>query len=126
MAGLSNGVNKGKIWKRSSCGNRKWRQYQEKYPPFGDFHCISPAEGVRVFQTTGTTGIPVRSLLSKKDWLEVYYNQFMYFMYGYGITKADTIFIPFNYVLYLAWWGINSSFEQGGEPVSPGERQRGR
>ena len=99
------------------------RQSQERYPPFGDFHCIPPEEGVRVFQTTGTTGIPVRSLLSKKDWLEVYYDQFMYFMYGYGITKADTIFIPFNYGLYLAWWGIHSSFEQGGVLVIPGGGQ---
>jgi phenylacetate-CoA ligase len=99
------------------------RQSQEKYPPYGDFHCISPKDGVRVFQTTGTTGIPVRSLLSKRDWLEVYYDQFMYFMYGYGITKADTIFIPFNYGLYLAWWGIHSSFEQGGVLVIPGGGQ---
>jgi phenylacetate-CoA ligase len=99
------------------------RQSQEKYPPFGDFHCICAEEGVRVFQTTGTTGIPVRSLLSKKDWYVNYYEQFMYFMYGYGITKTDTIFIPFNYGLYLAWWGIHSSFEQGGVLVIPGGGQ---
>jgi len=47
----------------------------------------------------------------------------MYFMFGYGITKADTIFIPFNYGLYLAWWGIHSSFEQGGVLVIPGGGQ---
>jgi phenylacetate-CoA ligase len=47
----------------------------------------------------------------------------MYFMYGYGITKADIIFIPFNYGLYLAWWGIHSSFEQGGVLVIPGGGQ---
>jgi phenylacetate-CoA ligase len=99
------------------------RQSQERHPPFGDFHCISPEEGVRVFQTTGTTGTPIRSLLSKKDWLEVYYDQFMYFMYGYGITKADIIFITFNYGLYLAWWGIHSSFEQAGVLVIPGGGQ---
>jgi len=99
------------------------RQSQEKHPPFGDFHCICAEEGVRVFQTTGTTGIPVRSLLSKKDWYVNYYEQFMYFMYGYGITKTDTIFIPFNYGLYLAWWGIHSSFEQGGVLVIPGGGQ---
>jgi phenylacetate-CoA ligase len=99
------------------------RRSQEEHLPFGDFHCIPPEEGVRVFQTTGTTGTPVRSLLSKKDWLVNYYDQFMYFMYGYGITKADIIFIPFNYGLYLAWWGIHSSFEQGGVLVIPGGGQ---
>ena len=32
-------------------------QSQEKYPPFGDFHCITPEEGVRVFETAGTTEV---------------------------------------------------------------------
>lgn len=99
------------------------RKSQEEHPPFGDFLCIPPDEGVRVFQTTGTTGIPVRSLLSKRDWLEIYYEQFMYFMYGYGITKSDIIFIPFNYGLYLAWWGIHTSFEKAGVLVIPGGGQ---
>jgi phenylacetate-CoA ligase len=99
------------------------RLSQERHPPYGDFHCISPEEGVRVFQTTGTTGTPVRSLLSKRDWLETYCDQFMYYLYGYGITKKDIIFIPFNYGLYLAWWGIHSSFEQGGVLVIPGGGQ---
>jgi len=99
------------------------RRSQEQYPPYGDFHCISPEEGVRVFQTTGTTGIPVRSLLSKKDWFVNYYKQFMYFMYGYGMTKADSMFIPFNYGLYLAWWGIQAAFEQAGVLIIPGGGQ---
>jgi phenylacetate-CoA ligase len=99
------------------------RQSQEKHPPFGDFLCNSPEEGVRVFQTTGTTGIPVRSLLSKKDWFVNYYEQFMYFMYGYGITKKDVMFVPFNYGLYLAWWGIQAAFEQAGVLVIPGGGQ---
>jgi phenylacetate-CoA ligase len=99
------------------------RRSQEQHPPYGDCHCISPEEGVRVFQTTGTTGIPVRSLLSKKDWFVNYYEQFMYFMYGYGITKADSMFVPFNYGLYLAWWGIQAAFEQAGVLIIPGGGQ---
>jgi phenylacetate-CoA ligase len=99
------------------------RRSQEEYPPFGDFHCIPPEEGVRVFQTTGTTGIPVRSLLSKKDWFVHYYDQFMYFMHGYGITKADSMFVPFNYGLYIAWWGLQAAFEQAGVLIIPGGGQ---
>jgi phenylacetate-CoA ligase len=99
------------------------RRSQEQHPPYGDCHCIPPEEGVRVFQTTGTTGIPVRSLLSKKDWFVNYYEQFMYFMYGYGITKADSMFVPFNYGLYLAWWGIQAAFEQAGVLIIPGGGQ---
>jgi phenylacetate-CoA ligase len=99
------------------------RRSQERNPPFGDFHCIPPEEGVRVFQTTGTTGIPVRSLLNKKDWFEVHYEQFMYFMYGYGITKADVMFVPFNYGLYIAWWGLQAAFEKAGVLIIPGGGQ---
>jgi len=99
------------------------RQSQERCPPFGDFHCITPEEGVRVFQTTGTTGVPVRSLLSKKDWYVNFYEQFMYFMFGYGITKADIMFVPFNYGLYIAWWGIQAAFEQAGVLIIPGGGQ---
>lgn len=99
------------------------RRSQEEYPPFGDFLCVPPEEGVRVFQTTGTTGIPVRSVLSKKDWFVNYYEQFMYFMYGYGITKTDTMFVPFNYGLYLAWWGLQAAFEQAGVLIIPGGGQ---
>ncbi len=99
------------------------RQSQEKHPPFGDFLCIPPEEGVRVFQTTGTTGTPVRSLLNKDDWYVHYYEQFMYFMYGYGITKKDVMFVPFNYGLYLAWWGIQAAFEQAGVLIIPGGGQ---
>jgi phenylacetate-CoA ligase len=99
------------------------RQSQEKQPPFGDFLCIPPEEGVRVFQTTGTTGIPVRSLLNKNDWYVHYHEQFMYFMNGYGITKKDVMFVPFNYGLYLAWWGIQAAFEQAGVLIIPGGGQ---
>ncbi|MGD8229849.1 MAG: phenylacetate--CoA ligase, partial [Desulfobacteraceae bacterium] len=61
------------------------RESQVKQPPWGDFPCIPPEEGVRVFQTTGTTGIPVKILLNKTDWYKHFYEQFMHFMYGYGI-----------------------------------------
>ncbi|MFP3928687.1 MAG: phenylacetate--CoA ligase family protein, partial [Desulfobacteraceae bacterium] len=52
------------------------RESQALHPPWGDFPCIPPEEGVRVFQTTGTTGIPVRVLLNKQDWTIHFYEQF--------------------------------------------------
>ena len=79
------------------------RESQVRQPPWGDFICIPPEEGVRVFQTTGTTGIPVRAILNKTDWFVHYYEQFMHFMYGYGIKKSDILFVPFGYGLYMAW-----------------------
>lgn len=99
------------------------RESQKSHPPWGDFICIPPEEGVRVFQTTGTTGIPVRAILNKKDWTVHYYDQFMYFMYSYGIKTSDILFVPFGYSLYIAWWGLQAALEQAGVMIVPGGAQ---
>ena len=99
------------------------RESQAQCPPWGDFICIPPEEGVRVFQTTGTTGIPVKAILNKTDWNIHYYEQFMYFMYGYGINTSDILFVPFGYGLYIAWWGFQAALEQEGVMIVPGGAQ---
>jgi len=99
------------------------RESQARQPPWGDFLCIPPAEGVRVFQTTGTTGIPVKVVLNRTDWTVHFYEQFMHFMHGYGITPADILFVPFNYGLYIAWWGFQAALEQAGVMIVPGGGQ---
>lgn len=99
------------------------RESQARRPPWGDFLCIRPEEGVRVFQTTGTTGIPVKVVLNRTDWTVHFYEQFMHFMHGYGITPADVLFVPFNYGLYIAWWGFQAALEQAGVMIVPGGGQ---
>ncbi len=102
------------------------RESQAQHPPWGDFPCIPSEEGVRVFQTTGTTGIPVKVLLNKNDWTVHFYEQFMHYMYGYGITTADILFVPFGYSLYIAWWGFQAALEQEGVMIVPGGAQSSR
>ncbi|MBI5441091.1 MAG: AMP-binding protein [Deltaproteobacteria bacterium] len=99
------------------------RESQAASPPWGDFLCIPPQEGVRVFQTTGTTGIPVKVVLNRTDWTVHFYEQFMHFMNGYGITSSDILFVPFNYGLYIAWWGFQAALEQAGVMIVPGGGQ---
>jgi len=99
------------------------RESQAQNPPWGDFMCVPPEEGVRVFQTTGTTGIPVKVLLNKKDWTVHFFNQFMHFMYGYGMRTSDILFVPFGYGLYIAWWGFQAAVEQAGVMIVPGGAQ---
>lgn len=96
------------------------RESQERLPPWGDYICIPPEEGVRVFQTTGTTGTPVKILLNNTDWEKHFYRQFMHFMHGYGITSRDRLYVPFNYGLHVAWWGLQAAFERAGVMVIPG------
>ena len=96
------------------------KQSQVDHPPWGDFACIAPQEAVRVFQTSGTTGTPVRIMLNRKDWHENFYEQFMHFRCGYGLTEKDVLFVPFNYGLYIAWWGFQASMEKAGLTIVPG------
>ncbi len=96
------------------------RGSQERHPPWGDFVCIPPEEGVRVFQTTGTTGVPVKVILNNNDWEKHFYRQFMHFMKGYGITRHDRLYVPFNYGLHIAWWGLQAAFERAGVMIIPG------
>ena len=96
------------------------KQSQVDHPPWGDFPCIAPEEAVRVFQTSGTTGTPVRIMLSRKDWYENFYEQFMHFRCGYGLTGKDVLFVPFNYGLYIAWWSFQATMEKAGLTIVPG------
>jgi len=82
--------------------------------------CVPPEEGVRVFQTIGTTGIPVKVMLNKKDWTVHFHEQFMHFMNSYGIGTSDILYVPFGYGLYIAWWGFQAALEQAGVMIVPG------
>ena len=96
------------------------KESQERQPPWGDCICIPPEEGVRVFQTSGTTGKPIKIILNNNDWEEHFYRQFMHHMKGYGITSRDRLYVPFNYGLHIAWWGLQGAFERAGVMVIPG------
>ena len=96
------------------------RASQASHPPWGDFGCIGPQQAVRAFQTSGTTGRPVRIMLSRKDWHETFYEQFMHFRCGFGLTPDDVLFVPFNYGLYIAWWGFQTAMERAGLMIIPG------
>jgi phenylacetate-CoA ligase len=96
---------------------------QEEHPMYGDFISIRPEEAVRVFQTSGTTGKPLKIPLSKKDWFKTYVEQFSYFLYGYGVEPKDVAFFPFTYGTFIAWWGVQAAMEAHGVTIVPGGGQ---
>lgn len=99
------------------------RESQAETPPWGDFLCVPPEDGVRAFQTSGTTGMPVRVLVNQTDWTVNFYDQFMHFMYGYGITNSDVLFVPFHFGIHIAWWGFSTTLGQHGVLIIPGGGQ---
>ena len=96
---------------------------QEEHPLFGDFPCLPPEAACRVFQTSGTTGVPLKVPFSKKDWFRNCYEQFSYYVYAYGMESRDVAFFPFVYGLFIAWWGIQATMEQHGITIVPGGGQ---
>jgi phenylacetate-CoA ligase len=96
---------------------------QEEHPIFGDFPCLPPEAACRVFQTSGTTGTPLKIPFSKKDWFKNCFEQFSYFVYGYGIDSKDVAFFPFVYGLFVAWWGLQATMEQHSVTIVPGGGQ---
>lgn len=96
---------------------------QEEHPIYGDFISIRPEEAVRVFQTSGTTGPPLRVPYNKKDWFKICFDQFAHFLYGYGIESTDVAFFPFAYGTFIAWWGVQAAMEQIGVTIVPGGGQ---
>jgi phenylacetate-CoA ligase len=99
------------------------RDSQIEHPPWGDFLCVPPEDGVRAFQTSGTTGVPVKILVSKTDWTVHFYEQFMHYMYGYGLKPSDVLFVPFHFGLHIAWWGFSTALGQEGVLIIPGGGQ---
>jgi len=97
-------------------------QSQQEYPLFGNFFCVEQKSLSRVFQTSGTTGIPLKVGFTRRDW-DIFAEMWCYHGYGYGLTKEDAIFIPFNYGLFIAFWGTHYGFEKMGLCIIPGGGQ---
>lgn len=96
---------------------------QEENPPFGDVLCVPREEGVRVFQTSGTTGKPVKVLFTFRDWFSVGCEHVAYQANVFEINKSDIAFLPFGYGLFIAWWGWHAGLERMGVTVVPGGAQ---
>lgn len=99
------------------------RKSQEENPLFGDVLCVPTEEGVRTFQTSGTTGTPVRVLFTTRDWFGIACEHVAYQAHGYGIEKSDIVFFPFGYGLFVAWWAWQAGLESLGVTVVPGGGQ---
>jgi phenylacetate-CoA ligase len=96
------------------------RDTQKKEPfPYGDILSV-PFEDVTTFrQTSGTTGTPVYHADTWQD-MDWYAETWAYVLYAHGYRKADRVFIPFGYNIFVAFWGGHYAAEKIGCEVVPG------
>jgi phenylacetate-CoA ligase len=76
---------------------------QAAHPPFGTNLTYPLHRYVRVHQTSGTTGAPIRWLETQQSW-EWWARCWGFVLGGAGVTPADRVFVPFSFGLFIGFW----------------------
>jgi len=80
---------------------------QAAHPPFGSNLTYPLERYVRVHQTSGTSGQPIRWLETQASW-DWWARCWGFVLAGAGVTPADRVFFPFSFGLFIGFW---SGFE---------------
>jgi len=76
---------------------------QVAHPPFGTNLTYPLERYVRVHQTSGTTGAPLRWLDTQASW-DWWAHCWRYVLAGAGLGPADRIYFPFSFGLFIGFW----------------------
>jgi phenylacetate-CoA ligase len=92
---------------------------QTSNPPYGTNHTFSHDQYVRIHQTSGTTGAPLRWLDTAESWN--WWAQCWKTVYdGAGVTSADRIFFAFSFGPFIGFWSAYEAAGQIGALSIPG------
>ncbi|PYO51439.1 MAG: phenylacetate--CoA ligase, partial [Candidatus Rokuibacteriota bacterium] len=76
---------------------------QAALPPFGSNLTFPVARYVRVHQTSGTTGTPLRWLDTQESW-DWWARCWGFVLRGAGLGPGDRVFFPFSFGLFVGFW----------------------
>ncbi|HYB40383.1 MAG TPA: phenylacetate--CoA ligase family protein [Candidatus Methylomirabilis sp.] len=76
---------------------------QAATPPFGSNLTYPLARYVRVHQTSGTTGAPLRWLDTQESW-DWWARCWGFVLRGAGLGPGDRVFFPFSFGLFIGFW----------------------
>ena len=76
---------------------------QAAHPPFGSDLSYPLDRYVRVHQTSGTTGAPLRWLDTQESW-EWWARCWGFVLRGAGLGPGDRVFFPFSFGLFVGFW----------------------
>jgi phenylacetate-CoA ligase len=76
---------------------------QAAHPPFGTNLTYPLERYVRVHQTSGTSGAPLRWLDTQESW-EWWARCWRFVLRGAGVGPADRVFFPFSFGLFIGFW----------------------
>jgi phenylacetate-CoA ligase len=76
---------------------------QTANPPFGTNLTYALERYVRVHQTSGTTGTPLRWLDTQASW-EWWAHCWRFVLAGAGLGPTDRVYFPFSFGLFIGFW----------------------
>jgi phenylacetate-CoA ligase len=76
---------------------------QSAHPPFGTNLTYPLERYVRVHQTSGTSGAPLRWLETQASW-EWWARCWGFVLVGAGVRPDDRVFVPFSFGLFIGFW----------------------
>jgi phenylacetate-CoA ligase len=108
-------------WKRLPLTEkREFAEDQAAHPPFGTNLTYSLDRYVRVHQTSGTTGAPIRWLDTQDSW-DWWARCWGAVFRAAGVGRQDRIFFPFSFGLFIGFWaGFEGARALGALAISGG------
>ncbi|MBI3635133.1 MAG: phenylacetate--CoA ligase family protein [Candidatus Rokubacteria bacterium] len=95
---------------------------QAEHPSFGTNLTYPLDRYVRVHQTSGTTGEPLRWLDTQEAW-DWWARCWGFVLRGAGVTPADRVFFPFSFGLFIGFWAGFEGARAMGALAIPGGGQ---
>ena len=93
---------------------------QAAHPPFGTNLTYPLERYVRAFQTSGTTGPPIRWLETEESWAW-WARCWVYVFRAAGLGPGDRLFVPFSFGLFIGFWaGLEGARMLGGMALPGG------
>ena len=91
---------------------------QAEHPPFGSNLTYPLERYVRIHQTSGTTGAPIRWLDTQEAW-NWWARCWGFIFRGAGVSAEDRIFFAFSFSLFVGFWSGFEGARQLGALVIP-------
>lgn len=95
---------------------------QAEHPPFGSNLTYPLERYVRVHQTSGTSGAPIRWLDTQESW-DWWARCWGFVLRGAGVTAEDRVFFPFSFGLFVGFWAGFEGARTLGAMAIPGGGQ---
>jgi phenylacetate-CoA ligase len=120
----------------TACDLRDWKDFarlplttkaelvadQAAHPPFGTDLTYPLERYVRVHQTSGTSGTPLRWLETQASW-EWWARCWGFVLAGAGVRPDDRVFFPFSFGLFIGFWAGFEGAQALGALAIPGGGQ---